>query len=89
MPTKIIQVTEKTEIDAKRVPIPGEIDITCPHCGHQFKHKLDGDHRYISYPVINGDNNIYGDCPECDEYWSASITLRVSLEFDSDSVEKQ
>ena len=74
------------EIASKRLYLPIEFDVDCPHCGEKITSDLESD--YLSYPVINHTEQIHFYCNECDNESEVDAKLRVSLDVDMGSIRK-
>ena len=62
----------------KRTYLPLILKDACPECGHVVE--VDLSDRYLSYPTIGEPFYHAFLCGECDEQWSVTLILKVSLE---------
>lgn len=75
---KRYDITNTSSIDVKRFYLPLTIKLTCPKCNTVNDHNLNDN--YLSYPTINNPEDIGVYCKKCEDYFNASITLKIAIE---------
>ena len=78
-----LNVNGNFEVQVKRFYLPIEVEVTCPDC--QAKQKKDFESDYLSYPIANRKESVYVCCDDCDEEFEFDVTLRLSLDVDSET----
>jgi len=78
-----ISLDGENEIQVKRFYLPIQVEINCPSC--QAKLTKDFDDDYLSYPTTNKKEAVYIYCDDCDGEFEFDVTLRLSLDVDSNA----
>ncbi len=79
-----IEIKIGEEIGVKRFYMPGVLlSFNCRKCGKLME--KDYEQQYISFPTI-GEQTEYFYCHECDTEHKMPINLKVSIEFDRNTL---
>lgn len=69
----------KTDLAIKRFYVPIKVSDRCPDCSTTVKMDLLNEEQ-LSYPTVNGLNDLYFYCNNCDEEWTKEVKLTIKLE---------
>lgn len=85
---KVIKLEGGEELPVKRFYLNDVIfNLKCPNCKTVFEF-FNGDHEYLSYPVLGQPNTISGCCSNCNEEFEFPITLNAEVEYDISQLKK-
>jgi hypothetical protein len=81
-----ISIKGEHSIEVKRFYVPHTIQAKCPKCGNEVEFLGDD---YLSYPVLNAEENVYACCSECDLEIELPLKVGMTLEYDVNNIKEQ
>ena len=84
---KTVKVEGSVELQIKRFYLPIDLKVNCPHCGVDMVIELDSAD-YLSYPIVNGKEEIAGCCDHCDNEYEIDVTLKIEVEYEPEKIRK-
>jgi hypothetical protein len=78
--TKIIEQSDMELSKRTYVDLGSSVDLNCKHCSYVGTATPD-DECQLSYPVVGRETEAYIECPNCYEYNTIKLKIRMQVEI--------